>query len=136
MRIVRADQQTFVPASHEDPNNPGVMKRVIAARDDILEGRVQMINWARLPAGSSFQRHYHEDMEETFLMVRGDATMTVDGETSRVGPGDAVIVAPGEIHSMTNVGSTVVEYIVIGISLGQDGKTIVVGDENNPNDRR
>ena len=60
MKSIFSNASGFIPASHEDPRNPGVLKRVIATKHDFQEGHVQMLNWARLPAGSSFQLHYHE----------------------------------------------------------------------------
>ncbi len=126
MRIVRAESQPFVPASHERPDRPGVWKRVLATHDQMLQGRVQMINWARLPVGSSFQLHYHEDMEETFIIISGNASMTVQGEKMDLQRGDMVVVSPREQHLMTNTGTTEVEYLVLGVSLGLGGKTVVV----------
>ena len=58
MRIIRGSEIDFVPASHEDAKQPGVLKRVLATREELLDGRVQMINWASLPAGSSFRPHH------------------------------------------------------------------------------
>ena len=51
--------------------------------------------------------------------------MHVSGQTYELGPGDSLVVAPREIHSMRNTGPTDVEYLVVGISLGQNGRTIV-----------
>ena len=126
MRFVPADNREFEPASHEDPRHPGVLKRVIAVKDQLLDGRVQMINWARLPIESSFRAHYHEDMQEVFMLLSGRAAMTVDGKVVTMEPGDTVVVSPREVHSMKNVGDQIVQYIVMGISLGQNGQTIVV----------
>ncbi len=128
MRLIRASQQPFVPASHEDAQRPGVFKRVILQRDEVLAGRVQMINWARLPAGAAFRAHYHEDMEETFVMISGTCTMDVDGKTFALEAGDTLVVAPREVHSMRNTGSSQVEYLVIGVSLGLGGETVVVDE--------
>jgi len=126
MRIVRVSDREFVPASHEDPNQPGVLKRVLATKEEMLDGRPQMINWARLPAGSSFRLHYHEDMEESFIIISGTAEMRVDGNAHRLNAGDMLVVSPGEKHDMENVCDDDVEYVVIGVSLGKGGKTIVV----------
>lgn len=128
MRRIQAIDGQFVPASHEDPRKPGVLKRVLATHDELLRGQVQMINWCRLPVDSSFRTHYHEDMEEIFILVRGIAQMRVGENCITLEPGDAVIVSPGEVHSMKNNGSQEVEYVVVGISLGQNGKTILVND--------
>jgi len=128
MKWIAASDSGYVPASHEDPRKPGVLKRVIATRELFQEGQVQMLNWALLPAGSSFQRHYHEDMQEVFLMISGEVQMTVDAETRRMGPGDAVLVDPGEIHQMQNLLGTAAEDIVFGITAGRGGRTVVIED--------
>jgi len=126
MRVVRAAEREYVAASHENPERPGVYKRVLATHDQLLQGRIQMINWARLPVGASFQAHYHEDMEETFVMIDGEARMEVGSDAVELRRGDAIMVEPGEVHRMTNVGGTDVEYLVIGVSLGRGGQTVVV----------
>ena len=126
MHIVRSDHIPFVPAAHEDPNEPGAVKRVMAQKADFIDGRLQMINWAKLPANKSFRQHYHQDMQEVFVIVRGRASMEIDGETAKLGPGDLVIVPAGSVHSMTTLGNQDVEYLVIGISSGRGGQTVVV----------
>ena len=126
MRVVRGNDLPLLPASHEDPQNPGVFKRVLAAKGDLLSGRVQMINWALLPVASAFRRHYHEDMEEIFIIVRGQAEMRAGGQTVHLAEGDAVVVAPREVHEMRNVGDHDVHYVVLGISTELGGKTVVV----------
>ena len=130
MRVVRGSEISFVPASHEDPNNPGVLKRVLATRRELLDGRVQMINWAKLPASSQFQSHYHEDMEEIFLILSGRVEMTVDGVSVELARGDAIFVEPREVHSMRNLTDQDVDYIVVGISTEQGGQTVVVPHPN------
>lgn len=126
MQIVRSASGSFVPASHEDPRSPGVLKRVIATRDVFQRGHVQMLNWARLPVGSSFQPHFHEDMQEVFVLVAGEVEMTVNGATVVMAAGDTVVVEPREVHVMSNVGDCDAEYVVFGISSESGGRTIVV----------
>lgn len=126
MKLSRADTLTFVPASHEDPKNPGVLKKVLLERGDFIEGHVQMLNWAHLPVGKSFAKHYHETLQEVFVMISGEVEMTVQDTTFPFYPGDALSVDIGEVHSMVNTGSTDATYIVFGISQGEQGKTITV----------
>ena len=125
MDYIGAESQTFVPASHEDPLQPGVLKRVIATHELFQQGRVQMLNWARLPAGNSFQPHYHEDMQEAFVLISGQVQMVVNQTVCQMKPGDTVLVSPGEIHQIINHGEQDAEYIVFGISAGKNGKTVV-----------
>ncbi len=126
MRIIRGNEIPFIPASHEDQDRPGVLKRVLAKREELIDGRVQMINWARLPAGSSFRAHYHEDMEETFIILSGHVEVNVNGQAHDLTSGDAIIIGPREVHMMTNMTEEDVEYIVVGISTGEGGQTVVV----------
>ena len=130
MQIVRGSEIDFVPASHEDQDRPGVLKRVLAKRDDLIDGRVQMVNWASLPAGSSFQPHYHEDMQEVFIILSGIVEMTVDGRNSRLSAGDAILIDPREVHAMKNLTQNDLEYIVFGITTDQGGQTIVVDEQS------
>jgi len=125
MQIIRGNDIDFTPASHEDAEKPGVLKRVLATRNDLLVGRVQMVNWALLPAGKSFRRHFHQDMQEMFIIVDGTVKVTVDGKEDQLDRGDSILIDPCEVHQMTNVGEAEVHYVVFGISTGDGGKTVV-----------
>lgn len=129
MQFISAFASGFVPASHENQLSPGVLKRVIATREHFQTGHVQMLNWARLPAGSSFQLHYHEDMQEIFVLLTGAVEMHCGIHQASMGPGDTVIVAAREPHQMKNIGRETAEYLVFGISSGQGGKTVVIENE-------
>jgi mannose-6-phosphate isomerase-like protein (cupin superfamily) len=126
MRVIRGTELKFMAASHEDPGNPGVLKKVLLQRDDLIEGRVQMINWALLPAGQAFRAHYHEDMEEVFIIISGRAEITVDKERTKLQEGDAVVIPARGIHKMKNIGGEDVEYVVVGVSGGTLGRTVNV----------
>ena len=130
MKIIRGSELEYLPASHENPNDPGCLKKVMASKDDLLVGRVMMVNWSKLPQGKSFQSHYHEDMQEVFVMIDGTVAMDVDGETFELAGGDSILIDPREIHRMTNTGETDVTYLVFGISTEQGGKTVVVDESN------
>jgi mannose-6-phosphate isomerase-like protein (cupin superfamily) len=126
MRVIRAKELDFVPASHEDQSEPGVLKKVLLRKHDLIDGQVQMINWALLPAGKSFRAHYHEDMEEVFVIIKGRARITVDEQEEEMEAGDAVVIPFGCVHEMKNIGQESVEYVVVGVSQGTRGKTVVV----------
>jgi mannose-6-phosphate isomerase-like protein (cupin superfamily) len=126
MRIIRGNDITYIPASHERPDEPGVLKKVLVQAGDLIEGRVQMINWALLPAGKSFQAHFHEDMQELFILVQGSTRIDIESESAELHTGDAVFVPVAAVHTMCNSGDEDAAYIAIGITKGQGGKTVVV----------
>jgi mannose-6-phosphate isomerase-like protein (cupin superfamily) len=125
MQVIRGNQIPYQPASHENPADPGVFKRVLCPKHLLNAGRAQMVNWARIPAGKSFRRHFHEDMQEIFVILDGTVEMNVGGFACRLDAGDAILIEAMEVHRMTNPGSQDVNYIVIGISGETGGKTVV-----------
>lgn len=124
MKLVRHQEVSYQPASHEDPRSPGVLKKVMATTGQLSQGKVQMINWARLEPAKSFEAHYHQDMEEVFIIVSGSPQMSIDKHRLTLARGDMVLVQEGEIHQMTNPTDQVVEYVVVGISRQTGGQTI------------
>lgn len=125
MKVIRANERQFVPAGHENPERPGVYKKVLAVKDELFAGRVQMVNWARLPADAAFRRHFHEDMEEIFIIIRGRAEARVESSTVTLEAGDTIIISPREAHEMRALSGQPVEYIVVGISGTENGRTVV-----------
>lgn len=126
MKIISFKKLKFTPASHEDKNDPGALKKVLFTCNQLIKGKIQMINWAVIPQDKSFSAHYHEDMEEIFIIVSGKAKIIIEKEEAKLSRGDAVLIPIRHIHRMENVGRDIVEYIAIGISKGQGGKTVVV----------
>ena len=63
---------------------------------------------AKMPAP-----HSHDGFEETIYGLEGATTWTIDGETARIGPGEAVCVARGQIHGFENHGSIDARFLAI-----------------------
>lgn len=126
MKVIHASELQFIPSSHEDQQNPHVLKKVLLEKADILPGRVQMVNWARLLPKKTFNPHYHEDMSEVFLIIEGEVTMDVSGTSLELKRGDAIVVEPNEVHTMTNNSDQPLEYIVFGVSQEKGGKTVTL----------
>lgn len=124
MTIVRFNDLNFIPASHEDPNNPGALKKVLLKRDDIPSGRIQMINWAKIPAGKTFKPHYHEKMIEVFIIMSGQVKVKIDSEEAILEKGDMVIALEKQVHTMTNLTDEDVDYIAMGVATDIGGKTV------------
>jgi mannose-6-phosphate isomerase-like protein (cupin superfamily) len=126
MNIIRLASKENVPASHENPQDPGVMKRVLLQAGELKAGKIQMINWATLLPHKSFATHYHEDMQEIFIMIEGSATAHIDDQEVILDKGDTLVVDPGERHDMYNPSDVPVVYIVVGIAGDKKGKSVNV----------
>lgn len=85
-----------------------------------------MINWSKIPIGKTFKPHYHQDMEEVFIILSGKAKISINDEEAVLKKGDTVIIPAKKIHKMENICQGEVEYLAIGITQKEGGKTIVV----------
>jgi len=124
--FVSAATLDLVPASHEDPLDPGVFKKVLVGKGIIQQGAIQMVNFAMMPVGKKFNLHYHEDMDEVFILVSGSATMRAGAAHYHMNAFDTVVVPALCEHEMSNTGDEPVLYLVFGVSRGEGGKTINV----------
>lgn len=50
--------------------------------------------------------HLHEGCEEVIVILEGTGEFVTDDGVTAVGPGDTVVVSPGEPHRTRNTGST------------------------------
>jgi mannose-6-phosphate isomerase-like protein (cupin superfamily) len=60
----------------------------------------------RHPPGTASQEHYHTEAEEVYYVVEGRGGIRVDGKTHSIGigPGDVVVITPGQRHKVWQEG--------------------------------
>ncbi len=58
-----------------------------------------------LQPGSSIGEHVHEKETEYFIILRGDGTVTDNGVSKPIHPGDVMITGSGGSHSIMNTGN-------------------------------
>jgi mannose-6-phosphate isomerase-like protein (cupin superfamily) len=68
---------------------------------EYLHTDVQSLAEASLEPGQATRRHYHVRSEEIYLIVEGTGELEIDGETSHVVAGDAILIPPGRWHQLT-----------------------------------
>jgi mannose-6-phosphate isomerase-like protein (cupin superfamily) len=69
-----------------------------------LGARNLSVTWISVPAGVEQTLHSHEESEQAYVVVRGAGTMSVAGDTQKVGEGDLILVPPATDHSIRNDG--------------------------------
>jgi mannose-6-phosphate isomerase-like protein (cupin superfamily) len=85
--------------------------------------RNQSLAEAELLPGQATQRHYHPRTEEIYVLLEGSGEMEVDGERSRVGPGDAILIPSGARHQI-RAGSDGVRFLCCCAPPYSDGDTL------------
>ena len=58
----------------------------------------------RHPPGIASLEHYHTEAEEVYVVLEGQGAVRVDGETRTIGPGDVVVIVPGQRHKVWQKG--------------------------------
>jgi quercetin dioxygenase-like cupin family protein len=103
--IVAADDVDDV---YEGTDVPGEFRRLTDAA-----GCEQLaVTLIRVPPHSDFEQgtgHYHDEVEELYLVTRGTLTMRLADDVHRVSAGSVVRVAPGTPRSHRNEGDEPVE---------------------------
>ena len=103
--IVAADEVGDV---YEGSDVPGEFRRLT----DALDCEQLSVTLIRVPPHSDFEQgtgHYHDQVEELYLVTRGTLTMRFGDEVRAVGAGSAVRVAPRTPRSHRNEGDEPVE---------------------------
>jgi mannose-6-phosphate isomerase-like protein (cupin superfamily) len=70
-----------------------------------------------VPPGSSVGYHRHEGMEECYVIMKGNARMTVDGETTEVTSGDAIANQLGGAHGLYNHTRDELEFFLVAVCM-------------------
>lgn len=64
----------------------------------------QSLAEATLPPGGATEAHRHPQTEEIYYVLSGRGRMRADEEWREVGPGDGILIPPGSVHQIWNVG--------------------------------
>jgi mannose-6-phosphate isomerase-like protein (cupin superfamily) len=78
---------------------------------ELLRGEQQSLAEAMLAPGQATQRHYHAASEELYYLLAGTGEMEVDGERTRVAPGDGILIPPGGWHEIRNDGAGELRFL-------------------------
>jgi mannose-6-phosphate isomerase-like protein (cupin superfamily) len=88
--------------------------------------QAQSLAEATLEPDEATQRHYHRASEEIYFVVKGSGTLEVDGERTRVRPGDAVLIPPGAWHTLENDGTSELRILCCCVPPYSDADTFFV----------
>jgi len=69
-----------------------------------------------MPPGSSMGEHTHGDDEEMYIILKGEGTMTIEGESRKVTSGDMIVNKPHGTHGLMNSSDSEIELLIIQAS--------------------
>jgi mannose-6-phosphate isomerase-like protein (cupin superfamily) len=70
-----------------------------------------------IPPGAGIGHHFHNVVEEMFVILDGEAQFTIDGRTATVKGPAGVICRAGHSHAIYNASSTPVQWMNLNVSM-------------------
>ena len=83
------------------------------------------LDHAILGAGGSVGYHYHDFLEESFVVLRGQGLMTIDDETFGVESGSVTWQGIGQGHGIYNPGPEKLEFVRIAVKQADEEYTTI-----------
>ena len=95
IEVVKLEEQTWYEA-----DDKAVAREIASPRNS----RAEKLSIADIiiPAGVKVKPHYHKEIEEIYFVSGGSGIMWLDGKEKKVVKGDAIVIKPGERHSIHN----------------------------------
>src|SRR5215216_6357449 len=115
-RIVHADPAAFrtSPAVH---GGAGSMSFTGLLNRGALTPEFNFLHRGVIPAGSGIGHHFHNVVEEMFVILDGEAQFTIDGRTASVKGPAGVLCRAGHSHAIYNPGPAAVQWMNLNVSL-------------------
>ena len=118
LKKVNQKDRVWEPGSHEDPQNPGVYKKVLVRQEEAdPDSKLMMFQLCKIPPKTTHVAHSHPTMDEIFYFCEGKGEIEVNGEKEKIVSGDRIIVPAGQVHQIRNIGKVELKFIGLGVAL-------------------
>src|SRR6187397_176903 len=115
-RIAHTDPAAFrpSPAVH---GGAGTMAFTALLNRGAVTPEFNFLHRGEIPPGAGIGHHFHNTVEEMFVILDGEAQFTIDGRTALVKGPAGVICRTGHSHAIYNSGSKPVQWVNLNVSL-------------------
>jgi len=100
------------------------IRELLAHRNSCI--RQQSLAEARLPPGKQTAPHFHPATEEIYYILAGHGRMQIGDEVRMVGPGDAIAIPPGAIHTIENTSHETLKFLCCCAPAYDDHDTVLI----------
>jgi mannose-6-phosphate isomerase-like protein (cupin superfamily) len=84
-------------------------------RGELPGGEIIAVHESQQPAGMTPNTPHTIQHTEVMVVVEGTLEFQHDGKSDKVGPGGVILVTPGTLHTVRNVGDGPARYCVVQI---------------------
>jgi len=115
-RIAHTDAAAFrpSPAVH---GGAGTMAFTALLNRGAVTPEFNFLHRGEIPPGAGIGHHFHNTVEEMFVILDGEAQFTIDGRTALVKGPAGVICRTGHSHAIFNSGTKPVQWVNLNVSL-------------------
>jgi mannose-6-phosphate isomerase-like protein (cupin superfamily) len=109
-RIVATDPSTYrsLKAVHAGAGN---MAFASLLSRGAIGPHFNFLHRGEIPAGSGIGHHFHNTVDEMFVILNGEAQFTINGRTARLEGPAAVVCRMGDSHALLNTGTETLQWI-------------------------
>lgn len=75
---------------------------------------ITYISLAQLQPSLTYEAHQHEDHEEIYYIIKGTGSITIEDEVFKFRDGDIIYIPVNAVHSVTNDGEEMIEFLAFG----------------------
>lgn len=79
----------------------------------------------KMPPNTAELRHYHENAKQFFFILKGQASIELDGEIVFLNEHEGIEIAPKTPHKMMNKCNTEIEFIVISAPTSKGDRVVL-----------
>jgi len=115
-RIVHTDPAAYRPLSAVH-GGAGSMSFLALLGRGALTPEFNFLHRGVIPPGSGIGHHFHNVVEEMFVILDGEAQFTIDGRTASVKGPAGVLCRTGHSHAIYNASTAPVQWMNLNVSL-------------------
>jgi mannose-6-phosphate isomerase-like protein (cupin superfamily) len=115
-RIVHTDPAAYRPAPAVH-GGAGTMSFTALLNRGAVTPEFNFLHRGVIPAGAGIGHHFHNMVEEMFVILDGEAQFTIDGRTATVKGPAGVLCRTGHSHAIYNPGPASVQWMNLNVSL-------------------
>jgi mannose-6-phosphate isomerase-like protein (cupin superfamily) len=114
-RIVHTDPATYRPSAAVH-GGAGTMQFTSLLNRGAVTPEFNFLHRGVIPAGAGIGHHFHNVVEEMFVILDGEAQFTIDGRTATVKGPAGVLCRAGHSHAIYNPGPAPVQWMNLNVS--------------------
>ncbi len=103
------------------------IRELLAHRNSCIQK--QSLAEARVAPGQKTTPHFHRATEEIYYILEGQGEMWLGEESHDVGPGDAIAIPPGMVHTIKNTGTATLRFLCCCAPAYEHDDTVLVEGE-------